>query len=91
MGVTASELFQVLAAASAVASVYLTSREIQEVNKKISPELHISHSFFMYSAKIRHIKNMYRRLYPEGRIDRWRIVFQAAVLAFIALPAALYR
>jgi len=71
-------------------SMYFTSREIQEVNKKTSPELHISYSL-MYPAKLKHIKSMYKRLYPDGRIDRWRIVCQVAMFVFFVLGAVVDR
>jgi hypothetical protein len=64
--------------------MYFTSREIHEVNKKTSPELHIAFSL-MYPAKLRHIKNMYKRLYPDGTIDQWRIIFQVAMFALVII------
>jgi hypothetical protein len=70
--------------------MYITSREIQEVNKKISPELHIRYSL-MCAVKLRHIKTMYKRLYPEGKIDQWRIVFQVAMFVFFILGATVDR
>lgn len=71
---------------SGFVSTRLAFREIDEVNKEISPELHISY-FFPHPAKIRHIKSMYRRLYPEGTLDRWRIFFQVLAFALFLLAA----
>jgi hypothetical protein len=89
-GIPPTGLFLSLAAASGLACTALVSREIQEVNKKISPALHISY-FFLYPAKMRHIKNMYKRLYPTGRLDQWRVLLQVAMFVFFALGAVVSR
>jgi hypothetical protein len=90
LALTPTSTFLCLAVASGAASMYFASREIQEVNKKTSPELHIAYSV-MYPAKLRHIKSMYKRLYPEGKIDQWRVVCQVAMFVFFVLGAVVDR
>ena len=42
---------------------------------------------FMYPGKTGRIKTEYKRLYPNGRVNFWRSLFQGARFAFLALTA----
>jgi len=41
----------------------------------------------MYPGKTGRIKTEYKRLYPNGRVNFWRSLFQGARFAFLALTA----
>jgi hypothetical protein len=87
MGLTPSAIvFLVLATGCGAASTYLTFREIEAVNRKLPQEEHIEYAW-RYPGKIRRIRSAYKGLYPEGMVDRWRIIFEVAAFVFIALTA----
>ena len=75
-----------LAANCCAVSAYFTFREIEEINHKVEEQEKISY-LFMYPGKMQKIKAEYNRLFPDGRIDRWRMIFQVAMFVFLALTA----
>jgi len=56
----------------AILTSILVAREIEEVNRKLSKAERISF-VYMYPDKTRQIGAAYRRLYPTGRIDTFRL------------------
>lgn len=62
------------------------SREIEDVNRKLPAAEQISLGY-MYPGKMRKIKTAYRRLYPTGRIEAFRLIAQTAMFACLALSA----
>jgi hypothetical protein len=79
-------VFLVSAAGCGAASAYFTFREIEEVNRRLPQEAQVEYAL-IYPGKMRRIRRAYKQLYPEGVVDRWRIVFEAAAFVFIALTA----
>ena len=73
------------ASCAAIGSV-LEHREIVAVNLKLPDAEQISLSF-MYSGKMQKIKAHYKRLYPTGKVESWRVRLQIAMFAFLALGA----
>ena len=87
MGLTVTAVvFLLLAATCAIASSSLIHQEIESVNRKLPEEEQISYSL-MYPGKMRKIKAAYRRYYPMGHIEQWRIMLQAGMFVFLALCA----
>jgi hypothetical protein len=43
----------------------------------------------MYPGKMQKIKAEYKRLYPTGKVETWRVRVQIAMFAFLALAALL--
>ena len=41
----------------------------------------------MYPGKMQKIKAEYKRLYPTGKVEAWRLRLQIAMFAFLALAA----
>ena len=82
----AGVLFLCLGATCAIFSGLLTYQEVREVNRKLPDSEQIPY-LFMYPGKMRRIKAEYKRLYPNGRVNLWRIVLQAAMFVFLALTA----
>jgi hypothetical protein len=39
----------------------------------------------MYTGKMQKIKAEYKRLYPTGRVEAWRVRLQIATFVFLAL------
>jgi hypothetical protein len=79
-------VFLCLAATCAALSSLFVYQEIREVNRKSSDEGQISY-WFMYPGKMQKIKAEYKRLYPTGRFDAWRITLQIVAFAFLAIAA----
>ena len=79
-------VFLALATSCGFISWILVSREIEEVNRKL-PEAEKISLGFMYPGKMQNIKTAYRRLYPNGKIERYRVVLQIATFIFAALTA----
>ncbi len=77
-------VFLSLAGTCFTISAFFLWQEIGEVNRKRSPEEQISY-WGMYPGKMAKIRAEYERLYPSGKIDLLRRVFQAAGIAFMAL------
>jgi hypothetical protein len=79
-------VFLLLGATCAIISGLLSYQEIGEVNRKL-PEAEQIPYLLMYPGKMRRIKTEYQRLYPNGRVNLWRSVFQVAMFVFLALTA----
>ena len=87
MGLTPSAIiFLTLTASCGFVSWILVSREIEEVNRKLPDPEQISLGF-MYPGKMQKIKTAYKRLYPDGKIERFRIIAQIAMFLFAAFTA----
>ena len=78
--------FLALASSCAAIAGFLTYQQIGEVNRKLPDNEQISY-LFMYPEKMRRLKADYKRLYPKGRVNFWRSLFQAAMFFFLALSA----
>ena len=78
--------FLLLATTCAIISSFLIYQEIGEVNRKLPDDEQISY-LLMYPGKMRWIKVTYRRLYPDGRVNFWRGLFQGAAFVFLGLMA----
>jgi len=80
-----------LAASCCALSGFFLWQEIGEVNRKLSDAEQISYwgmhlSYWgMHPLKMARIRKEYRRLYPSGKIDLMRRIFQYATFAFLAL------
>lgn len=81
---TAIVLF-VLAVSCLVVSTFILWREIDEINRKLSGEEQISH-LWMYTEKRLRIGREYRRLYPNGRLERLQFAFE--ILGFFLMACA---
>jgi len=87
MGLTPSALvFLILATGCGMVSGYFTLREIEAVNRKLPQQERIEYAL-MYPGKMRRIRLAYKRFYPEGATNRWRLVFQTAAILFLGLTA----
>jgi hypothetical protein len=73
-----------LAGSCAMISSFLLWQEIGEVNRKTPEGEQISY-WGMYPAKMARVKREYLRLYPTGRIDLMRRIFQYAAFACLFL------
>ena len=82
----ASIVFVCLAASCGLISSFLLWQEIGEVNRKLPDDQQISY-FWGYPEKIRRIKKEYKRLYPNGKIERFSAAFQIAAIVFMILAA----
>ena len=87
LGLNASAIaFLSLSATCAVVATVLTYQEIGEVNRQLPAEGQIRY-LFMYPGKMTRIRAEYRRFYPRGRVDLWRLMFQWAMFGFLGLTA----
>jgi hypothetical protein len=68
-----------------VVSTFILWREIDEINRKLSGEERISH-LWMYTDKSLRIRREYRRLYPNGRLERLGFAFE--ILGFVLMACA---
>jgi hypothetical protein len=75
-----------LGAGCAAIGSLLVHSEIVAVNRKIPDAEQISLSF-MFPGKMQKIKAEYKRLYPTGRVETWRLRLQIAMFTFLALAA----
>jgi hypothetical protein len=75
----------VLAVSCIVVSTSILWREIDEINRKLSSEEQISY-LWMYTDKRLRIRSEYRRLYPNGRLER--AGFTLEILGFVLLACA---
>jgi len=82
----AGVFFLSLAVSCGVISGFLTYQEIGEVNRKLPNGDQIPY-LLMYPGKMRRIKAEYKRYYPEGRVEFWRMAFQVGGGVFLALTA----
>ena len=67
-----------------VISGFLLTQEIGEVNRKLPEDQQISY-WWMYAEKYSKIKKEYRRLYPNGRIHTFGVIFQVVAFALFLL------
>jgi len=81
-----SIVFLVLATSCGFISWILISQEIEEVNRKL-PEIDRVSLGYMYPGKMQKIKAAYKRLYPDGRIEQFRVIAQVAMFVFLAFTA----
>jgi hypothetical protein len=79
-------VFVCLGATCAAMGSLLVHREIVAVNRKVSDAEQISMSF-MYPGKMQKIKAEYKRLYPTGKVETWRVRLQVTMFVFLALAA----
>jgi len=86
MAIIAGIAFVCLGASCAATGIFLVHREIAAVNRRVPDAEHISYSF-MYPGKMQEIKAEYKRLYPTGKIETWRLRVQIAMFAFLAVVA----
>jgi hypothetical protein len=82
-------IFVCLGVGCAVIGTLLVHREIVAVNRKVSNAEQISRSF-MYPGKMQKIKAEYKRLYPTGKVEAWRVRLQIAMLVFLGLAAIFF-
>jgi hypothetical protein len=83
IGAPAVTLF-CLACSCAMVSAFLLWQQIGEVNRKLPDNEQVSY-WGMHPFKMAKIKREYKRLYPAGRLDLLRRIFQYAAFAFFAL------
>jgi hypothetical protein len=77
-----SAIFLSLATSCLAMSAFFLSQEIGEVNRKLPSDTQISY-WGIHPAKMERIKDEYKRLYPSGKIDRMRVLFQLAGFGFL--------
>ena len=70
-----------LAASCCMLSAFCLWQEIGEVNRKLPDDQRLSY-WGMHFVKMSRVKSEYRRLYPSGKVDLWRRIFQYAAFAF---------
>lgn len=70
-----------LAASCCMLSAFCLWQEIGEVNRKLPDDQRLS-CWGMHFVKMSKVKREYRRLYPSGKVDLWRRIFQYAAFAF---------
>ncbi len=73
-----------LACSCTLLSSFFLWQEIGEVNRQRSSKEQISY-WGMHPFKMAKIRDEYRRLYPSGKTDLMRRIFQYAAFAFMAL------
>jgi len=73
-----------LAFSSGMLSAFFLWQQIGEINRKLPDNEQISY-WGMHPMKMARIKREYMRLYPSGKIDLMRRIFQYAAFAFMAL------
>jgi len=73
-----------LAGSCSILSGFFLWQEIGEINRKLTDAEQISY-WGMHAVKMARIKAEYKRLYPLGKIDVMRRIFQYLGLAFLAL------
>jgi hypothetical protein len=76
--------FLCLGSTCAALSGFCIFQEIAEVNRKLPDNMQISY-WGKYPGKISTIKEQYERLYPNGRLEYWRMAFQIAMFIFVGL------
>jgi hypothetical protein len=86
VSIIAGIAFVSLGASCAAIGSFLVHREIAAVNRRVPDAEQTSYSF-MYPGKMRKIKAEYKRLYPTGKIETWRLRLQIAMFAFLAVAA----
>ena len=79
-------IFLSLAVTSAVLAGLLCYQEIGEVNRHLPDSEQVPY-LIMYPGKMQKISAAYKRHYPNGRVNIWRIIFQTDMFLFLALTA----
>jgi len=73
-----------LACSSCILSAFFLWQEIGEINRKLPDTEQISY-WGMHPVKMARLKREYKRLYPSGKIDLMRRIFQYVGFAFMVL------
>jgi hypothetical protein len=73
-----------LACSCAILSAFLLWQQIGEINRKLPDDKQISY-WGMHAVKMARIKEEYKRLYPSGKIELMRRIFQYAAFVFMVL------
>jgi hypothetical protein len=73
-----------LAVSCGILSAFFLWQQIGEINRKLPDDEQISY-WGMHPIKMARIKREYVRLYPSGKIDLMRRIFQYAAFALMAL------
>ena len=73
-----------LACSSGVLAAFFLWQEIGEINRKLPETDQISY-WGMHPVKMAKVKREYRRLYPSGKIDLIRRIFQYVTFLFALL------
>jgi hypothetical protein len=79
-------IFLSLAATCAILSGLVIVLEIGEINRKLPDSEQIRY-LGLHPGKMAHIKSEYKRLYPNGSYESWRIVIQVAAMMLAVLAA----
>jgi hypothetical protein len=82
----ASIVLAALAGSCLLLSGFLLTQEVGEVNRKLPEDQQISY-WWMHVDKYARIKREYKRLYPNGRIHTFSIIFEFAGFALGLLAA----
>ena len=77
-------LFFALGVTCGIISSYIACHEIGEVNRKLPEGKQFAYYGF-YPGKMQKIKQEYKRLYPNGRMETLRVAFVIAFFVFLAL------
>jgi hypothetical protein len=77
--------FLCLGASCGTIMTFLVFHEIAVVNRK--HEMQIPYFGEYGFQKMDHIKEAYKELYPNGRVESWRLRLKFAMVSFLALAA----
>jgi hypothetical protein len=89
LGVAGWILFS-LGTTCAMLSNFILVQEIGEVNRKLPDDEQISY-WFWWPGKAFHLFAEYKRLYPNGRLEFWRITLEIAAIIFaVALVLTIF-
>ena len=77
-------IFLCLGIMSAIVSAFFTIQEIREINRRYPDNEQIPF-LLRYPGRMASIKRQYKLLYPAGRTDFWRLVFQIATILLFAM------
>jgi len=92
LSVPAAILLSLVVSCCILSGIFLL-QEIGEVNRKLPNGGQISY-WGMHPLKMAKIKSEYGRLYPSGKIDLMRRIFQYAAFAFgvlLLIPSGFFR
>lgn len=73
-----------LACSCAVLSGFFLWQQIGEINRRLPDREQIPY-WGMHPMKMARVRNEYKRLYPAGKIDLMRRLFQYAAFIFVGL------
>jgi hypothetical protein len=79
-------VLETLAGGCFLVSAALTYKEIGEINRKLPDDKQISY-FFFHLEKMMRIRREYKRLYPQGSLDRLSWSLSIAGIIFLILAA----